>query len=473
MSSELPTHQEIDPRTLKVPSPRKVESSTEAPDSNIVKPSVSVSPTSTVVGTLDRVQPIDPGSFPHPPRSTGGYVPTTIENVAHLLEEYGITVGYDVIRKRLCVRLPHRSGTSDNEDNLALTHIQSLATLNAMGCGQIPAILAALGDLNPLNPVADWINSKRWDGVDRLDALADTLVHRDDFPVPLKRQLLHRWLISAVAAALRPNGFHSRGILTLQGPQSIGKTSWIRSLVSDASLCARTVKLDHHLDASNKDSLLTALSHWIVEIGELDSSLKKDVARLKGFITSDRDKLRRPYARSDSEYPRRTVFCATVNDHAFLVDSTGNSRFWTIPVVRVIHNHGIEMQQLFAQVASDYHAGEQWWLTQDEENLLEKFNKDHRVVSVIRERILATLDMGRAKEANLPAKSAIEMLEHAGVDRPTNPQCKECTALLRELLGEPKKNRGIYKWRVPLASHGRGRLPPGSPLADDNDDDRY
>lgn len=52
-------------------------------------------------------------------------------------------------------------------------------------------------------------------------------------PVQLRDVLIHRWLISAVAAVMVPQGFFGRGILTLQGPQSIGKTSWIRELVPD------------------------------------------------------------------------------------------------------------------------------------------------------------------------------------------------------------------------------------------------
>ena len=143
-----------------------------------------------------------------------------------------------------------------------------------------------------------------------------------------------------LAAALKPRGFRGRGVLTFQGPQGIGKTSWVASLVPDPVLRDMVIKLDHHLDPNNKDSILGAISHWIVEIGELDSSFKKDVARLKGVLTSDSDKVRRPYARTESEYPRRTVFFATVNDNNFLVDSTGNTRWWTIPLASIKYQHG-------------------------------------------------------------------------------------------------------------------------------------
>jgi len=181
-------------------------------------------------------------------------------------------------------------------------------------------------------------------------------------------------------------------VLTLQGPQGIGKTSWIRSLVTPQILRDTTVLLGHHLDAGNKDSIITAVSHWLVELGELDSSFKKDIARLKGFITGTSDKVRRPYAMADSEYQRRTVFCATVNEQNFLVDPTGNSRWWTIPVIAINFEHGINMQQLFAQLAVDLENGEQWWLTPEEEAQLAEQNKQHRAVNVIEEKLLNEIE---------------------------------------------------------------------------------
>jgi hypothetical protein len=416
---------------------------------------------------LDHVQPLEPDAFPNAPEKEGNSVKATIANVQYLLSEYGIIVSYDVIKKKMRTILPGQAGSSDNASNVALTQILSLATLNRMSSGPVPAIIETLADRNLYNPVADWIMRKPWDGLDRLQAFYDTLVERDDYPEALKQTLMRRWLISSVAAALMPNGFYARGILTLQGQQSIGKTSWIRALVPDPVLREQALKLDHHLDASNKDSLITAVTHWIVEIGELDSSLKKDVARLKGFITSDRDKLRRPYARADSEYQRRTVFCATVNDHAFLVDSTGNSRFWTIPVTRINYGHEIDMQQLFAQVAALYQSGEPWWLSQAEEKQLESFNIDHRAISIIRERILEKIDLDGAQHTNLPAMSATEVLEEIGFERITNPQCKECAGVLREMFGQPKKIQGIYKWRVSLKPNKFAGLKRRA-AADDN-----
>jgi hypothetical protein len=404
------------------------------------------------VYALDRAKPLDPDSFPNQPASDHSQIPATIANFQHLLWAYKVVVRYNVIKKKNQIAVRGHKGSFDNHDNVLLTQINSLAALNGFPTSQISNLLVAVADRNLYNPVADWILGVPWDGGDRLPSFYATLVETADFSKSLKETLMYRWILSPVAAALKPSGFRCRGALTLQGPQGIGKTTWIESLVPDQILRAQVVLLNHHLDGSNKDSITTAVSHWIVEIGELDGSFKKDIARLKGFLTGDSDKVRRPYGRLDSEYPRRTVFCATVNDANFLVDPTGNSRWWTIPVTHINYQHGIDMQQLFAQLAVDYDNGAQWWLTREEEQALELHNREHRVVSVIRERILNAVALDAPPLPLAPALTSIDLLQVLGVNFPTNPQCKECAGVLRELFGEPKKINGKMTWRIPLKS---------------------
>ena len=393
---------------------------------------------------------LDRASFPHQPPPGGQQLPCTIANVRHLLDAYGVRVAYDVIKKKIRISVPGQAGSADNRDNVALSHVMSLAALNGIPLGQVPDFVQVIADDNLVNPAAEWITSKPWDGVDRLQAFYDTLAEQDGYPRPLKKELLYRWLLSLVAAALRPRGFRARGVLTLQGEQSIGKTAWVLSLVPDELLREQLVKIDHHLDPNNKDSVLTAVSHLIVEIGELDSSFRKDVARLKGFLTADCDKLRRPYARIDSEYQRRTVFVATVNDPAFLVDQTGNTRFWVIPVKAINYEHGIDMQQLLAQVKADFDRGEKWWLDPPVERCLEECNLAHRAISAVRERVLEAIDLDRVREAGLPAMTASEVLIRIGISNPTNTQSKEAAATLREILGPSKRIGGYDTYRVPL-----------------------
>jgi putative DNA primase/helicase len=349
-----------------------------------------------------------------------------------------VVVGYDVIKKRQII-------TRDGAD-LGDCDLLSLASLNGLASNLFLEFVGALARRNPINPVAAWINSKPWDSKDRLPELYATVQTARDFPARVRDYLLYRWLLSCVAAALKPDGFKARGVLTLQGPQGAGKTSWIARLVPNP-MNADWVKLDHHLDGHNKDSIIGAVTHWITEIGELDSSFRKDVARIKGFLTNDCDKLRLPYARSPIEMPRRTVFAGTVNEWHFLVDQTGNSRWWTIPIEKLDFEHNIDMQQVFAQLAVDFHQGQQWWLTPDEEVQLEALNKRHKAVSVIEERLLERIAPSTARHRYMTASKVLEAI---GIRSPSNAQCREAGGVLRSVYGDPKRVNGTMKWKVAL-----------------------
>jgi putative DNA primase/helicase len=362
----------------------------------------------------------------------------TLGNVDHLLSEYGISVGYDVIKKEV----RPRRGERDLEE----CDLQSLANLNGMGSHLFLDFVGTLARRQSINPVTEWIDSKAWDGTDRLLAFYNTVIVQAGFPEAVRDSMLFRWSLACVAAVMEKDRFSGRGVLTFQGGQGVGKTRWLKRLVPEP-MTNHWVKLDHHLDGNNKDSLFGAVTHWIVEIGELDSSFRKDVGRLKGVLTRDCDKLRLPYARSPIELPRRTVFAATVNEWNFLVDPTGNTRWWTIPVERLDHTHDIDMQQVFAQLAVHYRAGEQWWLDEGEQQILDALNSNHQAASVIEERIREHIDPDPKKTRYMTASN---VLKEIGIRYPSNGQAKEAGSVLRSIYGPPKKIQGSMKWKVAL-----------------------
>jgi putative DNA primase/helicase len=142
------------------------------------------------------------------------------------------------------------------------------------------------------------------------------------------------------------------------------------------------------------------------------------------------------------------VFAATVNEDRFLVDQTGNSRFWTISLRYIRHQHDIDMQQVFAQAAACLEQGEQWWLTKAEDRQLAEYNRRHQSVSVIAERIAECVN--EKPEWEPPYRTAIQVLTSAGIERPTNAQCREAGSVLRDLLGPPKRVQGRDQWRVAI-----------------------
>ncbi len=56
---------------------------------------------------------------------------------------------------------------------------------------------------------------------------------------------------------MKPSGFWCKGVLTLQGAQNLGKTSWFRALVPQE--LRHLIREGMHLDAQNRDCIVTAV----------------------------------------------------------------------------------------------------------------------------------------------------------------------------------------------------------------------
>ena len=375
----------------------------------------------------------------------------TLENCRYLLDSYGIVARYNEMSKSQEVTIPGRTYTQDNAANCALAEITSLATRNRMPKGDLQQFLFAIADEHAYNPVARWIDSAPWDGVVRLPEFIGT-VRTIAGAEPMRDRLLFRWLLSAVAAVYEPNGVEAHGVLVLQGPQGVGKTSWLRRL-ADASIGA--ILTGATIDPVNKDTVITALSHWIVELGELDGLFRKaDIARLKAFVTQSSDKVRTPYAREASHYARRTVFFGSVNEERYLVDETGNRRWWTIPVTSIDYRHGTDMQQLWAEVKAYYARGERWWLLPEEQEMLASTNADHEAVDPFEEQVLARFrwdDPYRLTTAGreMTATDVLLMLGYHAVDKRS---ANAMARVLTKLTQAPSEKRGGRRvFRLPDA----------------------
>ena len=86
------------------------------------------------------------------------------------------------------------------------------------------------------------------------------------------------------------------------------------------------------------------------------------------------------------------MMAASVNPRLFLADETGSRRWWCIPVADIDADHGLDLQQVWAQVRVRVDAGERWWLDRDEQARLTVANARHTMVDPLVE------DLWRAYE---------------------------------------------------------------------------
>jgi putative DNA primase/helicase len=404
--------------------------------------------------------PINPMGYPH--ISEKGQPLNTVENLAFMMGQYGITARYNMIRKAVELKLPGRSYSTDNRANASLAEITSISARNRMPQAMLQDYIKLIADAHAFNPVCDWIESKPWDGVERIKQLQATITTGGD--AALKDALMYRWLLSAVAAVFMPTGFEGHGCLVLTGAQGSGKTTWFRRLAP-----SELVLVGAMLDPADKDTVTNAVSHWIVELGELDATFRKaDIARLKSFIPKPVDKLRRPYDRVESEYQRRTVFGASVNEDRYLVDDTGNRRWWTINVQSIDYQHKIDMQQVWAEVLVHFLRGEQHYLTPEENDSLGKLNTEHEAVDPVEEIILSAFEWENRTLHGFDM-TASEVLIAIGFDKPNKSQATHASKVLKKLTGkEPKRKASGRYFEMPSKPKGMRRNATPAPGSDDD-----
>ena len=224
--------------------------------------------------------------------------------------------------------------------------------------------LFAIAAAHPYNPVQNLLdNAPAWDGRDYLSDLIRNVMQLPESDA-LSKTLIRKFLQQAIVLATRntpEKPFGSDGILVLSGEQGAGKSLLAARLAVDPSLS----KTGLHISFQDKDTLIRATSAWISEFAEIGSIFRRDIDSMKAFLTSEVDQIRAPYARTDDRYVRRTSFIATVNavnDTKFLLDPTGNRRYWTIPLTGYMDPDAIinfPYLQLWKQIEADVIQAEQ------------------------------------------------------------------------------------------------------------------
>jgi putative DNA primase/helicase len=320
----------------------------------------------------------------------------TMRNVEVMLKKYGIEVKYNLMAHRPEIFAPGIKGEGNNQ-NASYGIIISLVKLNGLDClSAVPDYIQVLTNKNKFHPVKDWIRSGIvvWDGVDRLSQLVNAIDLADNFPKDKFELYLRKWLLSCYAAIFHEN-YRGRGVLTFQGRQYQGKSAFFKVLMNKENEREWFTE-GLTLDPKNKDSVALAISHWISELGELEGTFKRsDVSSLKAFLTKESDIIRMPYDRREETYPRRSVFCASVNDPLFLTDDTGSSRFWVVPIdfIHLDRLVGFDSKQLWLQVKTWFDAKEQWWMTQEEDMELQKTNNIFNEKDPYEDKILSMYKM--------------------------------------------------------------------------------
>ena len=251
-----------------------------------------------------------------------------------------------------------------------------------MASRAVREVLAGISMANQRHPLRDYLAGLAWDGVPRISSWLQCGLSVEDSP--LVRAIGRRWLIQAVARAMRP-GCQADAALVLVGGQGKYKSSVVGALAGRVFFSESPIDL--HGDMSDVVSLVH--SAWIHDMSEGTDVRRADVDRLKQFITTRSDITRRKYGRNHEERHRSCVFTVTTNDNRFLpADPSGARRFWPV----YCHQGDIawmeaNRDQLWAEAMVCFQGGEQWHLTDEERDQLLDHQQDYEQDDAVRGRV--------------------------------------------------------------------------------------
>ena len=139
------------------------------------------------------------------------------------------------------------------------------------------------------------------------------------------RAVSRKIMCAAIRRVYAP-GIKFDNIVVLNGPQGIGKSTFISKLGGE--WYSDSLNLS---DMNDKTAAEKLQGYWIMEIGELAGMKKADIDKVKAFISRQDDKYRASFGRRVTPHPRQCIFFGTTNSETgFLRDITGNRRFWTV-----------------------------------------------------------------------------------------------------------------------------------------------
>ncbi|NBQ51429.1 MAG: hypothetical protein EBU35_12500, partial [Marivivens sp.] len=193
--------------------------------------------------------------------------------------------------------------------------------------------------------------------------------------------MLKRTLIGAVARAFNPGCKHDTACV-LMGDQGAYKSSFWQCLGGQFFSDALG-------DISTKDDIMVLHRSWIMEWAELDHiTNRKHAGQVKAFLSQGVDLLRVPYGKAVESFPRRGIIVGTTNKTAgFLVDETGNRRFWVIPTTKTQTNQIntaallLERDAIWSAAVNAYQNNESNRLPQTFENMVNEENTNYVIDS--------------------------------------------------------------------------------------------
>ncbi|MGA1114671.1 MAG: VapE domain-containing protein [Aquiluna sp.] len=317
--------------------------------------------------------------------------------------------------------------------------------------------LVQVANENPYNPVTEYLlHCERHVEPTYIDGLATAYLRPGDDGTTIYDEMLKRTLIGAVARAFDPGYKHDTACV-IMGDQGAYKSSFWGCL-------GGPFYSDALGDISTKDDVMVLHRSWIMEWAELDHiTNRKHAGQVKAFLSQAIDLLRVPYGKAVEAFPRRGIIVGTTNKTTgFLVDETGNRRFWVIPTTKTqvdqINTAALLMERdaIWSAAVYAYRNGETNRLPVAMELAVQQENDAYMIESPWRLAILTYLADRRSTDV-LTSEEILAKAIQKPMERQTKVDQMQVASILKELgWTKRRESSGKRRWYYQLDDQPKG-----------------
>ncbi len=263
-------------------------------------------------------------------------------------------------------------------------------------------------------------------------------------------QLFHRWFLSMVATWLGRSRDHANSVVPmLVGEQGCRKSTFCKLLLPHSlrEYYIDDIKLDN---AEQVERMLGRMA--LVNIDEYNAKTEREQAKIKRILTERDVQVRLMRSEQYLMVQRMASFIATTNERQPLNDPTGSRRYLCVEVTGQIDTVSpLNYQQLYAQALYELEHGEPYYMTSEEEQLMQRHNEQFQNLSTA-DILLSTyyVPAPRSQQNFMRAVDILADLQQCvkGSDRPNMSRLVKALKAAHFEYGARQGVRGWYARRL-------------------------
>jgi len=263
-------------------------------------------------------------------------------------------------------------------------------------------------------------------------------------------QLFHRWFLGMVATWLGRSRDHANSVVPmLVGEQGCRKSTFCKLLLPHSlrEYYIDDIKLDN---AEQVERMLGRMA--LVNIDEYNAKTEREQAKIKRILTERDVQVRLMRSEQYLMVQRMASFIATTNERQPLNDPTGSRRYLCVEVTGQIDTVSpLNYQQLYAQALYELEHGEPYYMTSEEEQLMQRHNEQFQNLSTA-DILLSTyyVPAPRSQQNFMRAVDILADLQQCvkGSDRPNMSRLVKALKAAHFEYGARQGVRGWYARRL-------------------------